>query len=114
MVLAMKRIFGLLLFLLVLFHAYGEQKKKPERSTSASSEVVHGLFYFYRHWVSPQNGSVCEFRPVCSEYARRSYLSYGIFRGTLMSTDRLMRDNPFVEPYEDPPYWANDPRISEK
>lgn len=102
----MKKHFLVILFIILL----SDYTVAAERSTSGVAETSHALFYIYANWFSPQNGAVCEFRPVCSEYSRQSFLRYGFTRGLLMSTDRLIRDNPFVEPYEDHPHWYMEDR----
>uniref|UniRef100_A0A7V3RGI2 Membrane protein insertion efficiency factor YidD n=1 Tax=candidate division WOR-3 bacterium TaxID=2052148 RepID=A0A7V3RGI2_UNCW3 len=48
----------------------------------------------YQKAISPAQGDVCNFSPSCSQFAAEAIGKYGIFWGTLMSADRLMRCNP--------------------
>ncbi|GEM_PF-3551002 len=80
----------------------GADKPKVEEKNPVWKDTSEMLFVIYNRWFSVQDGDHCEFKPVCSEYARQSIQKCGFFRGVVMGADRLMRDNPFVEPYKDP------------
>jgi len=44
----------------------------------------------------------CRFYPSCSEYARQSFIKYGILGGTIKSAWRLLRCNPWNHGGYDP------------
>lgn len=58
---------------------------------------------FFQKYLSPQDGAVCRFRPTCSRYGMEALRKYGFWKGILLTTDRLARDNPFNEPTTDYP-----------
>lgn len=75
------------LFLLFLYVQY-------PRETNPVKIVFGTTIKFYQKFISPSQGDVCNFYPSCSHYAAQSINKYGIFWGTLMTSDRLMRCNP--------------------
>ena len=51
--------------------------------------------HIYRLVISPlKGGSVCNYTPSCSEYFLTSVRRFGIFRGTVMGTARILRCRP--------------------
>ncbi|MEO0106742.1 MAG: membrane protein insertion efficiency factor YidD [candidate division WOR-3 bacterium] len=48
----------------------------------------------YQKFISPSQGDVCNFSPSCSNFGRQAINKYGIFWGSLMTADRLMRCHP--------------------
>jgi len=56
----------------------------------------HGFFAF----LFP--GGFCRFKPTCSEYGYAAVEKYGIFRGGLKATWRVLRCNPFSRGGFDP------------
>ncbi len=56
--------------------------------------MFSGLFLFYKHFVSSQDGGKCNFSPTCSEYSLLSIQKHGLIFGTLATLDRLIRCNP--------------------
>jgi putative membrane protein insertion efficiency factor len=47
-------------------------------------------------------GNTCRFYPSCSHYTYQSIYKYGVLRGGLMGTWRILRCNPFSEGGFDP------------
>ncbi|MFH0779266.1 MAG: membrane protein insertion efficiency factor YidD [Parcubacteria group bacterium] len=47
-------------------------------------------------------GGFCRFHPTCSEYAYQAIEKYGLIRGGLMGTWRVLRCNPLSKGGEDP------------
>jgi putative membrane protein insertion efficiency factor len=39
-------------------------------------------------------GGYCKFTPTCSDYTKEAILKYGIFKGVLKGTKRILRCNP--------------------
>lgn len=69
----------------------------------------------YKKWISPRLGNNCRFSPTCSEYAMQAIEIHGAAKGTLLSTWRILRCNPFGKVGYDPPpprgSWKNPHRI---
>lgn len=56
----------------------------------------HGLFkYLYPH-------GYCRFRPTCSEYAILAIEKYGVIKGTIKASWRILRCNPWNKGGYDP------------
>jgi uncharacterized protein len=49
----------------------------------------------YQKLISPALGQRCKYWPSCSEYAVQSVRSYGILRGLVLASWRLLRCNPW-------------------
>ncbi|MEO0107910.1 MAG: membrane protein insertion efficiency factor YidD [candidate division WOR-3 bacterium] len=64
--------------------------------------VIVGLIRFYQIGISPLLPRVCRFYPTCSEYAAQSIERYGLLKGILRSTVRVMRCNPWCAGGYDP------------
>lgn len=50
----------------------------------------------YQKMISSQDVPMCNFSPSCSNFGFEAIQREGLFRGMLMTTDRLLRCNPFV------------------
>uniref|UniRef100_A0A7V0Z444 Membrane protein insertion efficiency factor YidD n=1 Tax=candidate division WOR-3 bacterium TaxID=2052148 RepID=A0A7V0Z444_UNCW3 len=71
------------------------------KETNPVKIVFTTTIKLYQKIVSPAQGDVCNFSPSCSHFASNAFEKYGIFWGTLMSADRLMRCNPSAIDYYD-------------
>ena len=60
------------------------------------------VIYAYRATLSPFIGGQCRFEPTCSRYGLEAYRVYGPIRGTMMTTKRILRCNPFSKGGYDP------------
>ncbi|MBF0201143.1 MAG: membrane protein insertion efficiency factor YidD [Desulfamplus sp.] len=49
------------------------------------------LFYFYKKYISPADGSRCSMLPSCSSYAEQVFRRHGPLMGWIMTCDRLIR-----------------------
>ena len=56
----------------------------------------------YRRWLSPALPPRCRFHPSCSEYAVQSLERYGMIRGLVLASWRVLRCNPFSAGGVDP------------
>jgi putative membrane protein insertion efficiency factor len=56
----------------------------------------------YRRFVSPALPRRCRYEPTCSRYAVRAIDQYGILRGVVLATWRLLRCNPWSRGGFDP------------
>jgi len=63
---------------------------------------VLGLLRGYKWAISPMLPPACRYVPTCSDYAMEAVDRYGIFRGSLMATGRLLRCHPFAKGGHDP------------
>ncbi|HSL01254.1 MAG TPA: membrane protein insertion efficiency factor YidD [Rubrobacteraceae bacterium] len=60
------------------------------------------LIKVYRRFVSPMLPPACRFSPSCSLYMMQAIEKYGVLRGGLMGTRRLLRCHPFSKGGFDP------------
>lgn len=49
----------------------------------------------YQQFFSPLLGAHCRFAPSCSEYARSALLRHGLWRGSFLALQRLLRCHPW-------------------
>jgi putative membrane protein insertion efficiency factor len=56
----------------------------------------------YRRWISPGLPRRCRYEPSCSAYAMESIRRFGVAKGALLATWRLLRCNPFSHGGFDP------------
>ena len=60
------------------------------------------VFRGYKRFLSPFLPPACRFFPTCSQYAMDAVEKYGVFRGLLLATWRLLRCHPFSKGGYDP------------
>lgn len=65
-------------------------------------KIVISLIRFYQFFLSPLKPPSCRFYPSCSEYACQALTKYGIWRGLLLASWRLLRCHPFSPGGYDP------------
>jgi hypothetical protein len=53
-------------------------------------------------WARPEKFSICIYYPSCSEYTYESIEKFGLIKGSIMGTARIIRCNPFSRPGYDP------------
>ena len=58
---------------------------------------------FYSRVISPALPPRCKYHPSCSAYAVQAVERYGILRGLVLATWRVLRCNPFSYGGYDPP-----------
>ncbi len=58
-------------------------------------KAVLFLIRGYKTFLSPLLGNHCRFSPTCSTYAYEAIQKYGLLRGILLGTKRLLRCHPF-------------------
>jgi uncharacterized protein len=68
----------------------------------------------YQRAISPALPKRCKYYPTCSEYAVQAIRTYGIARGLVLATWRLLRCNPWshggVDPVECQHIFRTSPR----
>ena len=77
-----------------------------EESPSAITRILRALvlapIVVYRKAISPALPRRCKYEPTCSHYAIDAIGSYGILRGVVLATWRLLRCNPWSDGGYDP------------
>ncbi len=61
------------------------------RETSEIKILSVGFIKIYQLFISPQDGPTCLFTPSCSRFSVGTIRRYGLFRGILLTSDRLQR-----------------------
>jgi putative membrane protein insertion efficiency factor len=56
----------------------------------------------YQRWISPARPRRCRYEPTCSSYTIESIERFGVARGLLLGSWRLLRCNPFSHGGFDP------------
>jgi uncharacterized protein len=64
--------------------------------------IVLGSIAAYQRWISPSRPRRCRYEPTCSRYSVEAIERFGIFRGLLLASWRLLRCNPFSHGGFDP------------
>lgn len=106
--------FGSQIFFLILFVSAGLSqttvtqsslsKEQQHQNDIKYSQIEMGLFKssgvvwirLYQKMISSQDLPSCNFTPSCSQFGFTSIQQEGLFRGILLTADRLLRCNPFV------------------
>lgn len=65
-------------------------------------KIIIKTIQFYRNYLSPFKLQCCRFYPSCSQYAIDAVQKYGIARGIVKSTARILRCHPFSHGGYDP------------
>ena len=68
----------------------------------ASVRVATAPIELYRRVISPALPRRCKYEPSCSAYAIESLRQFGILRGLVLATWRILRCNPFSHGGYDP------------
>ena len=69
---------------------------------SAVRLVVLAPIRFYQRFISPGLPRRCKYEPTCSAYAAQAVKEYGILRGLVLASWRLLRCNPWSHGGFDP------------
>ena len=64
--------------------------------------IAKAPILFYRRVISPALPSRCRYEPSCSRYALEALEEFGILRGLVLATWRVLRCNPFSHGGYDP------------
>lgn len=70
---------------------------------SLARKLAIAAVRFYQRGLSPLVGARCRYTPSCSQYMIEAIEKYGLFRGLLRGSWRLLRCNPFCQGGHDPP-----------
>jgi putative membrane protein insertion efficiency factor len=78
----------------------GELEAALETETSCFKIAGIAFIRFYQGTLSEKTGTRCVFYPSCSRFGVFAVKKYGVIKGILMSTDRILRCNPWADGYE--------------
>lgn len=67
------------------------------------AQLAVALLRGYQRWVGPVLPPACRHWPTCSEYARLAIARWGLCRGGVAATGRLLRCQPLFPGGIDPP-----------
>ena len=83
--------------------AYSEQalNEALASETSCLKLAVMSFIRFYQETLSGKTGSRCVFYPSCSRFGLFAVKKYGAIKGTLMSTERVLRCSPWACGYDE-------------
>jgi len=80
-------------------HDYSNEPRlrdMPRTLVNSPRIILLALIRLYQMTISrglPEN--TCRFYPTCSHYGYQAVYKYGVFKGSLMATWRVLRCNPF-------------------
>jgi putative membrane protein insertion efficiency factor len=69
---------------------------------SVATRIVEAPIVLYQRLISPALPRRCKFEPTCSAYAIQALREFGILRGLVLATWRVLRCNPFSHGGYDP------------
>lgn len=72
------------------------------RIERAAQSVLLAPVFVYQRVISPALPRRCKYEPTCSRYAVQAVREYGILRGLVLATWRLLRCNPWSHGGYDP------------
>ncbi len=64
--------------------------------------ILISIIKLYKKYVSPIKGTKCPYFPSCSEYGIECLKRYGFLKGSILTTLRILRCNPFSKGGVDP------------
>jgi uncharacterized protein len=65
-------------------------------------KIFVSLIKVYQKILSPLFPPSCRYYPTCSEYSTQAITKYGVLKGLIKSTWRILRCNPFSKGGYDP------------
>lgn len=68
-----------------------KNEKSVLKKYNPVSLTFGGLLYIYQNAITYQFAAGCIYCPTCSEFSKRSIKEFGLFKGFLLSADRLSR-----------------------
>ena len=82
-----------------------QQTLQGAKHDSLGVRAALGVLWFYKNGISPLLPKSCRFIPTCSSYSVESYQDFGFWKGSVLTTWRVLRCNPFSKGGFDPPQW---------
>ncbi len=59
------------------------------------SKIFIFFIKLYRKYISPLKQPSCRFYPTCSQYSLLAYEKYGVFKGSYLVLNRILKCHPF-------------------
>ncbi len=75
---------------------------------SIPTKFMVGFIQGYQKIISPHMPSSCRFSPTCSDYSIEALRKYGLVKGVILATHRLLRCHPWGGHGYDPPVWYSE------
>lgn len=60
------------------------------------------IIRFYQYAISPYTPATCRYSPTCSQYAVEALKKHGVFRGSWLTINRILRCHPWSRSGYDP------------
>jgi len=70
-----------------------KNQPKTFKNCNPVSLIFGGTLYVYQNFISQHLSADCLYDPSCSDFSKQAVKEYGIFKGGLLSFDRLSRCN---------------------
>jgi len=70
-----------------------KNQPKTIKNSNPVSLIYGGSLYVYQNYVSQHFSANCLYDPSCSDFSKQAVKEYGLFKGGLLSFDRLNRCN---------------------
>lgn len=70
-----------------------KNQPKTIKNSNPVSLIYGGSLYVYQNYVSQHFSANCLYDPSCSDFSKQAVKEYGLFKGGLLSFDRLSRCN---------------------
>ncbi|MBN4049673.1 membrane protein insertion efficiency factor YidD [Bacteroidales bacterium AH-315-N07] len=81
----------------------GKENKSSSNSLKENTNdlnlIVSFSYFFYKQFISSQDIPACSFTPSCSTFGVNCVKEHGLFKGSLLIFDRLMRCHPFNQKF---------------
>ncbi len=68
-----------------------KNEKKIWKKYNPVNMTFGGLLYIYQNAITYQFSAGCIYNPTCSEFSKQCINKYGLFKGFILSADRLSR-----------------------
>lgn len=65
-------------------------------------KILIAMIKIYQKYLSPLKGTKCPYFPTCSQYGSEAIEKHGVIKGTLLTSWRILRCNPFSKGGFDP------------
>lgn len=66
-----------------------------QKILSIPKKVMITIINFYQKYISRYTPKTCKYYPTCSEYTKQAVDKYGIIKGSILGSIRILKCNPF-------------------
>jgi len=85
------------------------RNEESQPSSSGVSSALIATIGIYKNFISPLLPPACRFVPTCSQYGVQALKEFGLSKGVILTSWRLLRCSPFGGKGYDPPKWPPPP-----